>query len=272
MTQILAWRGDPALKAEAVALMTAHRAADDFIQGTFTQLGESSFRGCFHGCLTTEKLAAEANLPVTDYLRHSSAAQIDYYGEGERIWGIDRKVGYVLDRTFEAMPDGEHGDFAVAATQAIPVGADLSRVIDRWLLDILADPEMGVRRHTADGSAQWIAVDAVIALYERRLAGDEPTRDEWIAARRAAAAAYASAYAAYASAYAAYASAYAAYASAYAAYASASAAYAADASASASSSAYAADAYASARSVAHRWQAGRLLHHLSAAPQPARAE
>ena len=241
-TQILAWHGDPALKAEAVALMTAHRAADDFIQGAFTQLDETRlrFRGCFHGCLTTEKLAAEASLPVGDYLRRS-AAQINYHDEGERIWGIDRKVGYVLDRTFEAMPDGEHGDFAVAATQAIPVGADLSRVIDRWLLDILADPEMGVRRHTADGSAQWIAVDAVIALYERRLAGDEPTRDEWIAARRAYAATAAATYAAYAATYAADDATYAAYA-------------------------------ADARSVARRWQADRLLHHLSAAPQPARTE
>jgi hypothetical protein len=242
-TQILAWHGDPALKAEAVALMIAHRAADDFIQGAFTQLSETGFRGCFHGCLTTEKLAAEANLAVTDYLR--SAAPIDYHGEGEQIWGIDRKVGYILDRTFEAMPDSEHGDFAVAATQAIPVGADLSRVIDRWLLDILADPEMGVRGLIADGSAQRTAVDAVVALYERRLAGDEPTRDEWITTRRAAADAGADAAAAAVDAYAA-----------------------ADAAAYATVDAYAAADAAAAR----RWQSSRLLHHLSAAPEPARTE
>lgn len=181
---------------------------------------------CFHGCLTGDALRAEKGYTLDDLDRLEGG--VDWHREGERFWGIPHGLGAVLDAMFEALPADECAAFAVAATRAIPVGADLGLVVDRWLLDILADSERGVVRHTAEGSAQRAAVDAVAALYRRRLSGDEPAQAEWRTARRAADAA---------------------------AYAAADAARAA-----------AADAAAYAYAAARRWQAARLIHHIETAP------
>ncbi|MES2211490.1 MAG: hypothetical protein V4515_15100, partial [Chloroflexota bacterium] len=198
---ILAWHNDEALKAEAVASMRRHRQADEFIRGSYmTAFPEaaSGFKGCFHGCLTTEKLAAEKGIPVAEYVgRHWSDS---WHADGERLWGIPARLGAVLDKLFESIPDG-WSDFAVNSVEAMPVGADLDVAVDRWMLDLLVDPDHGVVIHTADGSAQRTAVENVAKLYRRRLDGAEPTRQEWkAAAAYADAAAYAAADAAYAAA------------------------------------------------------------------------
>lgn len=235
---VTAWHASPDLKTEAVERMRLHRAQDEFLQGTYVQRTNGSYRGCFHGCLTADALLAEKGLTVRDLDRIDP----NWHREGERLFGIPEKLGYILDRMFERLPPEDCAEFAVSVTEAVPAGADLSQVVDRWVLDILADPEHGVWKYTKDGTDQRAAVEAVSGLYRRRLAGDEPARVDWDsarkAARRAAAAAYAYAYAAAAAA---------------AADAAAAAAYA-----------YAA-AYAAA-DAAKRWQAARLIHHISEAP------
>jgi hypothetical protein len=257
MTKPIAWHGDPDLKAEVVARIAAHRVEDSIIQGLYQEIDHnlaSGYRGCLIGC----------TLPAQAKGREPS---VGWHTRVEELYGIPRAIGYLLDRIFENLPtdDGQHAVFAVASIEAVPVGADLSLVSSKLMLEILADAERGVLRHTAEGSDQRAAVEAVIALYVRRLAGDEPSRDEWLAARRdayAADAAYADADAAAYAADAAYAgvadAAYAAYAYAYA-YA---AAYAADADA--------ADAADAARGDWWTWAAQRLLHHLTHAPTPAK--
>ena len=89
--------------------------------------------------------------------------------------------------------------------EAVPVGADLTHVLDRWFLWLLED-ELGA----------YETSEPVAALYRRRLAGDEPLIAEWKAATAAAAAAAAATAAAYAAATAAAATAAGAAAAAYA--------------------------------------------------------
>lgn len=193
MPTVTAWHGDPALKAEALARMQAHREADEIVQGAFAEespLSAAGYRGCFHGCLTTEKLAAEAGVTPAEFARKSTnhgLPVVHWHSEGERVWGIPEALGHALDRTFESLARPDHAAFAVDAIDAMPVGADLSQVIDRWTLDILADPERGAARHATEGSEARAAVERVAGLYVQRLAGEEPSAATWEAAQTAAA-------------------------------------------------------------------------------------
>lgn len=188
---VLAWHGNPDLKAAAVARMRAHAANDSIIRGHYGKMLNDNprrFAGCFHGCLTVETLAAERGCQPVQVANTLSCSAI--HEAGERLWGIPARLGAVLDEVFEGQPG--YVRFAVRATEAIPVGADLSLVVDRWMLDVLTDGTYGAARGTTEGSPERAAIDAVADLYRRRIVGDEPTTDEWHeASRQAAAHAYA---------------------------------------------------------------------------------
>lgn len=182
-TSILAFHGDQALRDETVARMRHHREQDDFIRGTYVQLlGDDAprLRGCFHGCLTAEKLVEERSVVMLE------EDFVNWHAETERIFGIPRRLGSLLDDTFERLDAAAAGRFAVEVTEAIPVGADLSRVVDLLMVDLLIDPTHGVLRHTEPNSDAYNAINRVAGLYNDRLDGVEPTTEQWIAARRAA--------------------------------------------------------------------------------------
>ena len=116
-----AFGGNASRKATAVALATAHRAADDFIQGTFWEEdGESDdnswegFKGCAVGCLTHTQDDPHQRLG-------------DYYG-------IPRTLAHLADDVFEALHEGVCRDFPLAFIKAIPVGADLRPVAAKFYL------------------------------------------------------------------------------------------------------------------------------------------
>jgi hypothetical protein len=248
MTQLLAFHNDPAIKAKYVARVKAHTLADEIRQGFYWQNG----KGCAVGC------TIEGN----DHNRY------------ETELGIPQQIARVEDGLFEALSETDAKAFPLQFLEAIPVGADLSMVVSNLMLDILAHPEKGLLQLPRLTDRTKVAIEQVAELYRRRLAGNEPTLEEWYSSRRDAADAadaadaYAYAYAADA-AYAADDAADAAYAAAYAAD---DAAYAADdaAYAAAAAAAYAADAAAAvrmeARMEARLWQRDRLLDHLSNAP------
>jgi hypothetical protein len=108
----------------------------------------------------------------------------------DQFLGIPLSVGALLHGCSEAIPEQEMADFAVAAVEAIPVGADLASVPERWLLDLLVDDANGgrnsVRARTVPGSPPHQAVSRVVALLRRQVAGDPPTVPEWAEAGRAA--------------------------------------------------------------------------------------
>jgi hypothetical protein len=155
---LLSWHGDPELKARTVAEMQAHREADRLVRGQYWDNG----KGCAVGCLTHDPDGGHSQYP-------------------ER-WGIPEALAHLEDRIFEWLPNKDAQDWPVAFLEAIPVGADLSLVADRLKLWLLRDSGLLDRSHTEVASA----IDGVVALLARRLAGDEPSVDEWSSAARSA--------------------------------------------------------------------------------------
>jgi hypothetical protein len=256
---MLSWHNNPELKSEVVERLRAHRAEDSIVKGLYQQIDPnlaSGYRGCAIGCVLPRQTDGDALGLACDDSWHS---------EVERRFGIPLALARLIDSLFEGLPtdDDRHAEFAVMVIEAIPVGADLSPVISRFLVDVLADPEHGVRQYTAEDSHQRRAVDVVADLLRRQLA-EEISREEWSEAAHDAYAAYiaaADAPAADAPAAAACSSyAAAADAAAYAAYAATDAAYAASFFADADAPA------AAARRDSRIWQAERLIHHLTTSP------
>lgn len=142
---LLAWFGDPDLKARVVAKMKQHRADDEFIQGLYqtgtkSQPGEVpvGWKGCAIGC----------TLP---YIRGDAAeASINWHGRVQSEYGISYTVAEMIDSVFEEQRGLEKaGDFAVAVIEAIPVGADLTEASR-----IIYDEEFGKDLETPE---QWAA-------------------------------------------------------------------------------------------------------------------
>ena len=244
---MIAYHGDETLKARLVAEMEAHRAQDQIVQGQYGAGDGGDFRGCAVGC------ALHSLFHIGVYERRTW----DRHELFEPLAGIPQILARLCDKIFEGLPADEAPAFAVAFWAAPRPGADLSGVWDQFALRLLSDPERGAGRHASERARPAIA--GVVALYERQVAGDRPTQDEWRSAA-AAAAAYAAADAA------AYAAADAAYAAAYAAADAAAAAYAvADAAAADAADAAAYAAYTETRQDHFRWQAGVLLGLLAEA-------
>lgn len=150
MGKALAWHNDPALKAAAVERMRQHREADDFIQGEYLSVkGEQwydedgyshdrdpghPYRGCFHGCLTTDLLLAEGK--TLDEIEESAS----WHRAARRLFGFPLALGAALDTWFEKCDTLEEASrYAVAITEAIPVGADLYALDLDKLADEVAD-------------------------------------------------------------------------------------------------------------------------------------
>lgn len=187
-----AWRGDPAVKADAVARMRHHAELDMFTQGTYVarpdkyqQREGAEFRGCFHGCLTAETLAVELGVKPLDL-----PDDTEWHKEGERFWGIPRNVGKLLDYLFEMQDDSQAPDFAVKATEAIPVGADLTAVPARLLLDVLTDTRWGMLAAAQSPDAKRTPsprlaglVQSTADLVRRYIDGRPPSRGDIEAVR-----------------------------------------------------------------------------------------
>ena len=266
MKNMIAYHGKPEIKETYLKRVRDHRAADQLVQNYgYWKDG----KGCAVGCTL-----------------HSGN-----HAAYETELGIPQQLARLEDRTFEGLPQAEARLWPERFLEAIPVGADLSSVIDRWLLWILMDPTKGVIQH-AKTDAGKACIKKIADAIQQKIAGNNLTVEAWRKLREkaweqsriaatAAAYAYAAAYAATAAA-AADAAAYAAAADPYAtaAYAAtAAAAYAASASA-ADATAAAADAAADAADAAYAAaarkkhyvaSANKLLELLQAAPIPATA-
>ena len=203
-----AYNNDKKLKADLVAEALKHQKADEIIQGTYGD--EDGW--CAVGC--TIKSYNDKRGKTFNTNDHSMY---------ETELGIPRMLARLEDRLFEGMDLKDAKGFPVKFLRAVNVGADLSMVWTKFIIWLLIDEKDGVIKFASPKGE--VAIKNVAKLYLRKLAGDEPTRDEW----RVAAAAAADADAADAAADAAAAYAYAADADAADAAAYAYAAYAADA-------------------------------------------
>jgi hypothetical protein len=268
-TPLLAFHGNPKIKAKYLNRVKAHQKADEIVKGQYWQDG----KGCAVGCTI-----------------HSSN-----HRAYETELGIPLALARLEDSIFEGLPNELAKEWPSKFLSAIELGADLSFVWPKFALWLLTDPQNGVLRHAKERSTKG-AIQQVAELYIRWLNDDKPIGVGWEAAANAAnaanaayatanaaayaanaanaanaayatanAAAYAAnaANAAYTTANAAAYAAYAAYANAYAAYAAyaANAAYAAAAAANAATAA--ANAYGGvARGPARIAQAEKLIELL----------
>jgi len=161
MTTILrAWHGDPALRAATIATAEAHRAADLLRHGAIGRPSDGT-PGCSVVCT------------VGSYDHSLYPIHL----------GLPEWLARMQDRIYESLPrDERHLDdeWTVDLLGCIKPGADLDAVLPRILHDILVE----VALPAADSSAP--VVQGVIDLLSRRIAGDEPSPDEWAAAEAAA--------------------------------------------------------------------------------------
>ena len=152
-----------------------HFVADEIVKGQYWANG----KGCAVGCL----IHGSSHTRLADEL------------------GIPLQMAFLIDRLFEGMPTENAKEFPKRFIAAIPVGKDLEKVMDKFFLALLSDPEQGAILSANDAVRPQI--QAVINLYTRQVAADYPTTQEW---RAAYSAAYSAAYraadsAAYSAAY-----------------------------------------------------------------------
>ena len=146
MDTTTAWHGSADLKAEVMARLRAHRAADEIVQGVYQINDDYGYRGCAIGCTLPEL--------SEDECRELDAGDMySWHRRVEREYGIPWIIAWRIDQTFELFFDHkEAGKFAVDVIDAIPVGADLSSVFKQfphldetiedyaaWLIDALAN-------------------------------------------------------------------------------------------------------------------------------------
>ena len=155
----LAFHNDPKLKAKYLARVRDHRKADRLIQGTGWEYG----RGCAVGC----------TLEAYDHNRYPIEL------------GIPVELARLEDGIFEGLARSDAMDWPEAFLDAIPVGADLSLVWPRFAHWLLVDDEHGVIQYAGSHEGARTAIQGVADLFARRIAGNDPTTEEWAAARAA---------------------------------------------------------------------------------------
>lgn len=175
---MLAYHNDPAIKQKFVDRVTAHRKADQVVQGIGWD-GETH-SGCCIGCMF-------------DKYNHSLAPTEIGYPE---------PLARLADAIHEGLPksvclpdDKRQPAWIERFTEAAKPGADLSLVWPRFAVWILTDEQHGVRRFTKGFSDCEAAIDRVGALWQRVIAGAavESLKADFSAADAAADAAYAAA-------------------------------------------------------------------------------
>jgi hypothetical protein len=231
MEKLKAFHGKQEIKDKFIARLKEHYMLDEIIKGLYWEKG----RGCAVGCTI-----------------HSGN-----HKNYETELGIYENIARLEDLIFEELPLKEAKKFPLQFVEAIPVGADTSKVIDKFLIKLLGRSILLCDEDSA------ILTQRVIDLLKDRERNRKELKKIFIntdaAAYAAGAAAAAYAAAAYAAGAAGAAAAYAAGAAgaAAAAYAAGAGAYAAAAyAAGAAAAAYAAGAGAYAAYAAAAYAAG----------------
>ena len=168
---MLAYLNDPTLKARFLAELALHREEDRIIRGTYGEVADGGWKGCAVGCSlrSLNRLAGKDG----GAMEENTGVHARYPAE----LGIPLQLAYLEDRIFEGLPMDDSKEWPERFSRAIHVGADLSLVWPRFIVWLLGNTKQHANKRGKK------VIDAVIALYERRIAGDEPTSDEWNDAR-----------------------------------------------------------------------------------------
>lgn len=170
------------LKAALLVHAKAHAKADaDGSRVLKQSFGYWGKNGKEHGCAVGCTLHSAKLLGVWTGEESSHAGY-------EKI-GIPRVLAYLEDNIFESLPEAQAMKWPTRFLSAITPGADLSMVWPRWFLRIARDPEHGLLKFAGKNRQILDAIEGVCALFERRIAGSEPTQAEWDSAAATARAA-----------------------------------------------------------------------------------
>jgi hypothetical protein len=162
-----AYHNDPALKEQFVTLLKQHQAADQIVQGTYWSDGH----GCAVGC-SIESLRQIKGLRSVDHSNHALY---------EELIGVPRILARLEDGIFEGLPTKAAHEWPVRFAEAVPVGADLSRVWPQFAVWLLVDPQDGVIKFAKTERSRQ-AIQEVADLYSQQLNGLTITEQEWRAA------------------------------------------------------------------------------------------
>jgi hypothetical protein len=123
-----AYLNDPQLKTDTLAMIEAHRQADEIAKGAYVKTnGKTTY--CAVGCVLKD--------PDGGHSRY------------EPEFGIPAQLAHLEDSIFESLPDKRAQTWPGEFMGAIPVGADLSTVWPRFAAWMMTDPEWGIE-HTTD--------------------------------------------------------------------------------------------------------------------------
>lgn len=155
-----AFLNDAAVQAMYIDRVRAHAVADEIVQGQYWEGG----KGCAVGCTI-----------------HGNQ-----HSKYEEELGIPTELAYLQDALFEVLPAADAKLFPQQFLEAIPLGADLSRVWDKFHIWLLLDEKDGLVAipYMREDRKGWIRIIAV--LYQRSASGVNPTGPERDAAARAA--------------------------------------------------------------------------------------
>lgn len=137
--KLLAFHCDPSIKEKYLKRVREHREADEIAQGQYWRNG----KGCAVGCTL-----------------HG-----DDHSAYERELGIPIALAYLEDRLFELMPLRRSKLWPEEFLQAVPVGADLSGVVARFLVRLQEHNLAQVNRLNIDDHTK----DKVVGVIRRSL-------------------------------------------------------------------------------------------------------
>jgi hypothetical protein len=152
---LIAFHGDPRIKAKYLRRIRAHRKADELVRGR----GWDNGKGCAIGC----------TLNAYDHQAY------------ETELGIPELIAHLEDSIFEGLPVAEAMEWPDKFLAAIPVGADLSNVIPQIVVWQFEDVKWGLQNteEVKDSpKLRELCVD-LVALYRRKLDGGIVMDCEW---------------------------------------------------------------------------------------------
>ena len=158
-TELLTFTNCKHTKAELLASLRRHAELDQIVQGVYWTNG----KGCAVGCS----------------IRDFAPGEESKHGLYETLFGIEEEMAQLEDNIFEYLPADLAKTWPIRFTEAIPEGVSLTVPLAKFKVflltevckfDKLANPQVAA------------AIDAVVALLNRRIVGDEPHGTEWSAA------------------------------------------------------------------------------------------
>jgi hypothetical protein len=153
-----AYHNSEAIKQMYLNRVSAHEAADEIVQDQYWENG----KGCAVGCTV-----------------HS-----DKHSDYPQLLGVPEELARFQDVIFGRLLPERAKAFPREFLTAINVGADLSKVANRFLVWLLTDPEHGVIKYADEQGAD--AIRGVATLHQRVIDGGDVTDAEWTAARETA--------------------------------------------------------------------------------------